>query len=119
MKRRDFLLAASMFVAGMPHAIAQQSSTKKRIAVMILGPWKAAEIMRIGRDPIGTAFLEELKRLGYVEGENLVIDRYVARAQNYAEVSREVVDAHPDVIVCYTITLAARFKELTSTIPSS
>jgi len=117
MNRRDFLLAAATFVAAMPHAMAQQSPTKKRIAVMILGPWKAAEIMRIGRDPIGTAFLEELKRLGYVEGENLVIDRYVARAENYADVSREVVDAHPDVIICYTITLAARFKELTSTIP--
>jgi putative tryptophan/tyrosine transport system substrate-binding protein len=103
-----FLLAAATLVTGMPHAMAQQSPTKKRVAVMVLP---------VRNDAIAKAFDEELKRGGYVEGENLIIERHESRAATYLDVTREVVESHPDVIVCSTVTVAARFKELTSTIP--
>src|ERR1700746_884671 len=73
MKRRDFLLVATMLVPAARHASAQQSVPKKRLAV--IGITKV-EDMRIGRDPGATIFLEELQRLGYIEGENLIVDRW-------------------------------------------
>jgi putative tryptophan/tyrosine transport system substrate-binding protein len=50
------------------------------------------------------AFFGELRRLGYVEGQNLIIDRYSAegRHERYAEVAREIVSRNPDVIVTGT-----------------
>ena len=49
-------------------------------------------------------FFGELRRLGYVEGQNLIIERYWAegRHDRYAEVAREIVTRNPDVIVTGT-----------------
>jgi putative tryptophan/tyrosine transport system substrate-binding protein len=65
------------------------------------------------------AFFGELRRLGYVEGENLIIDRYSAegRHERYAEVAREIVSRNPDVIVTGTNPVVTVFKAATSTIP--
>jgi hypothetical protein len=46
---------------------------EKRLAV--IGVTKV-ETLKIGGDPLATVFFEELKRLGYVEGENLIVDRW-------------------------------------------
>ncbi|SRR6266404_4591743 len=113
MRRRELIagLAATVLPLG---ARAQQSPTKKRIALMGVG--SVAEL-RIGRDPNATAFFEELKRLGYVEGENLIVERYEVRPDTAANVAREAVSTNPDVIVCYGMPTAGRLKALTSTIP--
>jgi len=41
------------------------------------------------------AFFSELRRLGYVEGENLIIERYSADGhhERYANLAREIVTA--------------------------
>jgi putative ABC transport system substrate-binding protein len=114
MRRRDFLLAAAMLVPTTRQAMAQQATAKKRIAVIGLG--KVADL-RIGGDPNATVFFEELKRLGYVEGENLIVDRYQFQRERIADIAREVVDSHPDVIVCYGAPMTSRLKALTSTLP--
>ncbi len=113
MRRRELIagLAATVLPLG---ARAQQSPTKKRIALMGVG--SVAEL-RIGRDPNATAFFEELKRLGYVEGENLIVERYEVRPDTAANLAREAVSTNPDVIVCYGMPTAGRLKALTSTIP--
>jgi putative ABC transport system substrate-binding protein len=72
---------------------------------------------RIGGHPLATFGLEELKRLGYVEGENLLIERYQFRPDRIAQIAREVVESHPDVIVCYGAPMAASLKASTTTIP--
>ena len=112
MKRRDFLLAASMFVAGMPHAIAQQSPTKKRIAMVSAG-------ISQPNDPNVIAFFDDLKRLGYVRGENLIVDGYFGegRVERYMDLVREAVSTNPDVIVSYGTPLTYRFKMVTTKIP--
>jgi ABC transporter substrate binding protein len=65
------------------------------------------------------AFFEELKRLGYVEGKNLTVERYSAlgRVDRYGDLARAVVASQPDLIVAITGPLALQFKPLTSTIP--
>ena len=114
MKRRDFLIAAAMLAPAIRHASAQQPATKKRLAVIGFGK---VEDMRIGRDPGATIFLEELQRLGYVEGGNLIIDRWQYQSGRLEEIAREVVDTKPDVIACAGTPMTLRLKAATTTIP--
>src|SRR5262249_22744812 len=64
-------------------------------------------------------FFEELSRLGYVEGQNLVVERYSGegRTERYADLAREVVNTHPDLIFQQTARLALNFKAATTSIP--
>src|SRR6476660_7475105 len=57
------------------------------------------------------AIFEELIRLGYVEGRNLLIERYSGegRAAHYPELVRAVVSSNPDLVI--------DFKAATTTIP--
>jgi putative ABC transport system substrate-binding protein len=64
-------------------------------------------------------FFEELSRLGYIEGQNLVVERYSGegRTEHYADLAREVVNTHPDLIFQQSTRLALNFKAATTTIP--
>jgi putative ABC transport system substrate-binding protein len=114
MKRRDFLFVAAMLAPAIRRASAQQPATKKRLAVIGIGK---VEDWRIGRDPNATIFLEELQRLGYVEGGNLIVDRWEYQAGRLEEIAREVVDTKPDVISCPGTPMTLRLKAATTTIP--
>jgi len=75
-----------------------------------------------GDDPGGLfpALFKELRRLGYVEGQSLLVERYSAggRASHYADMAREVVSRNPDVIITVgDVSLARDFKAATTTIP--
>jgi putative tryptophan/tyrosine transport system substrate-binding protein len=65
------------------------------------------------------AFFAELRRLGYVEGENLIIERYSAEGhhERYADFAREIVSRNPNVIVTGTNPVVIAFMAATSTIP--
>src|SRR5262249_34698710 len=65
------------------------------------------------------AFFSELRRLGYVEGQNLIIERYSGegRTANYAEVAQEVVRHQPDLILAATSRMVQNLKAATATIP--
>jgi putative ABC transport system substrate-binding protein len=65
------------------------------------------------------AFFSELRRLGYVEGNNLVIDRYSAdgRIDQYPELARRVVERQPDVIWVLASRMVQQLKAATSVIP--
>jgi putative ABC transport system substrate-binding protein len=65
------------------------------------------------------AFFGELRRLGYVEGQNLIIERYSAEGhhERYADLAREIVSRNPDLIVTGTNPVVIAFKQATSTIP--
>src|SRR5258708_37174960 len=114
MKRRDFLFVAAMLAPAIRLASAQQPATKKRLAVITIGK---VEDSRIGRDQNATIFLEELQRLGYVEGENLIVDRWQYQPGRLEEIAREVVDTKPDVIASLGTPMTLRFKAATTTIP--
>jgi hypothetical protein len=66
------------------------------------------------------AFFGELRRLGYIEGENLIIERYSAEGhhERYADLARQIVTRNPDVIVTGTNPVVIVFKAATSTIPT-
>jgi hypothetical protein len=73
----------------------------------------------MGSDSNLGTFFEELKRLGYVEGINLIVDRYSAEGNfsRYADLARDVVSTHPDLIFTTGAPLTLRLKAATSTIP--
>jgi putative ABC transport system substrate-binding protein len=119
MRRREFITALGGSVLCSATAFAQQVGPKKRLA--IAHPSTKAADMRIdgAADDGFTIFLQELQRLGYVEGQNLIIDRYSAEGQpeRYGDLVREVVSAHPDLISVSGTALVARLKAATNTIP--
>jgi putative tryptophan/tyrosine transport system substrate-binding protein len=57
--------------------------------------------------------------LGYVEGRNLLIERYSGegRAQHYPDLARQIVSRSPDLIIAFSSWFVQDLKEATSTIP--
>lgn len=117
MRRRDFLLATAMLATEMRQARAQQPSKMKRVT-MVHTSMKPDD-MRIGGDPNYAIIFEEMKRLGYVEGVNLKVDRYSAegRFDRFPELAREIVATRPDVIFALASTLVLALLSETRTIP--
>jgi putative ABC transport system substrate-binding protein len=119
MRRREFLRALGAAATAWPLAArAQQPATQQRIA--IFHPAIPTTLLtETGGGSAWRAFFGELRRLGYVEGENLIIERYSAEGhhERYADLAREIVTRNPDVIVTGTNPVVIAFKAATSTIP--
>jgi putative ABC transport system substrate-binding protein len=118
MRRRKFITLLGGAAAVWPIvARAQQPAKMKRIA-FVHPSNKVSEISVSGR-PYYRAFFEELSRLGYVEGQNLGVERYSGegRPERYAELARDVVNTHPDLILAVGARLSLDFKMATTTIP--
>src|SRR5437868_1693515 len=116
MRRRDFIRALLLTpIAG--SAGAQNPTGLKRMAWAV--PASRIDDMKIGADSTSTIFLQELQRLGYVEGNNLIVERYSAdgKAERYADLAREVVSTQPDMIYVASYPLTLAFKAATTTIP--
>lgn len=119
MRRRELLVmlggAAAMWAVS---AHAQQSGQAYRIA--IVHPADPTSIMsETSINPNYRAFFEELRRLGYKEGENLVVERYSGEGHTdrHAELARQVVGSDPDAIYVISVALIRAFKDATNTIP--
>ena len=63
--------------------------------------------------------MQRLRELGYVEGQNLTVERRWAegRAERYHELAAELVALKPDVIVVAFTPSVSAAKRATSTIP--
>ena len=73
MRRRNFSIGL-LLAAAAPTARAQERAKQHRIAIVITaGP--VAQIGYTGHR-IWRAFFEELRRLGDIEGESLIVERY-------------------------------------------
>jgi putative ABC transport system substrate-binding protein len=100
MRRRDFITLFGGTAATWPLAArAQQPAKMKRIA--IVSPATKVSDINVNGQPRYRAFFEELVRLGHVEGQNLGVERYSGegRTERYAELVRDVVNTHPDLIL--------------------
>jgi putative ABC transport system substrate-binding protein len=118
MRRRDFITLFGGTAATWPLAArAQQPAKMKRIA--IVSPATKVSDINVNGQPRYRAFFEELVRLGHVEGQNLGVERYSGegRTERYAELVRDVVNTHPDLILTWGARLSLDFKMATTTIP--
>jgi ABC-type uncharacterized transport system substrate-binding protein len=119
MKRRTFITLMGAAALAPPSAVrAQQSTTQQRIAIFHPAI-PTALLTETGGGSAWRAFFGELRRLGYVEGENLIIERYSAEGhhERYADLAQEIVTRKPDVIVTGTNPVVIAFKAATNTIP--
>jgi putative ABC transport system substrate-binding protein len=118
MRRREFITLIGGAAATWPlGARAQQpAKTMKRVAIV-------ATATPIAEQNASNYYLrlwfEELGRLGYVEGQNLIVERHSAIGQfdHLDELARDVVSTHPDAIFTSGIRLALAFKKYTAIIP--
>ena len=117
MRRRDFITALGTAATWPLAARAQQPTKMKRVAFVI--PAAKVSDITVSGMPFFRAFFEELSRLGYVEGQNLGVERYSGegRTERYAELARDVVNTHPDLILALGARLSLDFKMATTTIP--
>ena len=122
MRRREFITgtAASATFGLVRPAYAQTNARPPGIKRIAIGhPAEKPEGMTVnGRRPFN-GYFSELNRLGYVEGQNIIVERFSGLGQpdRYSEVARTIVGTHPDLIVSISGTLTREFKPLTSTIP--
>jgi ABC-type uncharacterized transport system substrate-binding protein len=117
MKRRDFLVGV-LLAATTPYAKAQQHSKVYRIALAVPST-PITEMTEASGHPVFSLLFKELKRLGYIEGANLVVERYSGegRTESYPELARKVVSSMPDLIFILTGRLTRFFKQATTAIP--
>jgi putative ABC transport system substrate-binding protein len=120
MRRREFIGSLIGTAVAWPLTVrAQQPAKIYRIA--IVHPSAPVERMSEGESGLTgfKAMLGELRRQGFVEGQNLIIERYSGAGQtaHYAELAREVVRHHPDAIFASSSRMVRYFKAATTTIP--
>jgi putative ABC transport system substrate-binding protein len=96
----------------------QQPKTPHRIA--IFHPAIPVDLLtETGGGSAWRAFFAQLRRLGYVEGQNLIIERYSAYGhhERYSDSAREIVASNPDLIVTGPNPVVIAFKAATRAIP--
>ena len=119
MNKRGALLAVLAMAGARLPAFAQTADKVYRIAVYfnqraasLAGPIPASVLMR--------AFVETLSTRGYVEGRNLILDRWSSVGLDVPEREKmmaELVRTKPDVIVVDGTGAALHAAKLTSSIP--
>jgi hypothetical protein len=110
MRRREFIsFAAGTALAGPLRALAQEPGRVYRLAL----------VLPIGRDePASIAFLDELRTLGFVEGQNLVIIGGLPTSNEQAPtVIPAILKAKPDVIATGGDFIGHAFQKATQSIP--
>jgi putative ABC transport system substrate-binding protein len=100
---------------------AQAQRTPKVYRIAIASPLPLSEMSRSDnpKNPYARAFYEELRRLGYVEGQNYVVELYSSegRTEHFADLARDVVRSNPDLIYADGTRLVLAFKAATTSIP--
>ena len=117
MRRRN-LLFGLLAVATLRSARAQQSGKVHRIAYA-RPSGDPIYFTETAGPPAMRAIFKELRRLGYIEGQNLLVERFSGegRAARLPDLAQDVVRRKPDVIISNTTFLTVDFKAATTTIP--
>ncbi|MEH2561142.1 ABC transporter substrate-binding protein [Bradyrhizobium sp. AZCC 2289] len=119
MRRRDFIGLASVAAAWPLAARSQQPANMYRIAIVHPTAPVADLTEETTHGEFYPSFFRALRRLGYIEGQNLFVERWTAegRTDRYEEIAREVIGHKPDVVFVPTGRMALPFKHTTSTLP--
>jgi putative ABC transport system substrate-binding protein len=120
-RRRTFIAGLSL-AASVGRAQAQQTGKVYRIA-MVEPFLPVAEMSETSHDPFEARayaeFFHELRRLGYVEGQNIVVERYSGegRSEQFHALAAVVVRSNPDLVYVVSPPLLLAFKAQTKSIP--
>ena len=120
MKRREFIaLVGGAVIARSPVAAAQSSGNAYRVAIFAT---RRLVSNVAGLDPINPAyraFARTMRDLGYVEGQNLVLERWEALeiAERYRVIAADLVRRKFDVIVTVGNVMVLEMKSVTTDVP--
>ena len=119
MRRRDFIRLAGVAGAWPLAARSQQPAKMYRVAIVHPSAPLADLTERTTHGEFYPYFFKALQRLGYVEGQNLFVERWTAegRPDRYEEIATQVIGHKPDVVFLPTGRLALSFKRMTTTLP--
>src|SRR5262249_15683697 len=115
MKRRELVTLLGA-IAAWPLAVhAQQATKSPRIGILSPSRSEDASPNRVTLQ----AFVAGMRELGYVEGQNVTIERELseANAERLREAAAELVKHNVDVIVTLSTTAARPAKQATNLIP--
>jgi putative tryptophan/tyrosine transport system substrate-binding protein len=109
MRRREFIAILGSTAVGWPVAAHAQQPRKM---------WRIGFIAHEYRG-VYDALFEGLHELGYVEGQNIIIERRYAEgiAERFPEFAAEMVRLKVDIIIVFTTPAALAAKRATTTIP--
>jgi putative ABC transport system substrate-binding protein len=110
MRRRKFIMLLGGAVAVWPLAVRAQAAARM---------WRIGFITHVANDAAFGSLFERLRELGYVEGQNIIIERRYAegRAERFQEFAAEMVRLKADVIITGTTPAALAARNATTTIP--
>jgi putative ABC transport system substrate-binding protein len=113
MRRRNFLFGL-LAAAAMGGARAEQKV--QRIAIITSFP--VSQMNEASGNPVFQSLFNELRRLGYVEEQNLLIERYSGEGRAVSDLVRDVVRRNPELIIDLgSIDFVLELKAATATIP--
>ena len=112
MNRRAFVITAVGLLAAPLAAEAQQAGKLYRVGYLSAGSQESSE-------HLNQAFLRGLKDLGWIEGQDLIVERRWAEGTNerLPALAAELVQRKVDVIVASAEPAALAAKNATSTVP--
>jgi putative ABC transport system substrate-binding protein len=118
-KRREFITLLGGTAAAWPLAARGQQPAKVHRIAVVRPSGPVADMTETSDSPTSRAFFRELRRLGYVEGQNLIVERYSGDGDQvrYPELAREVVRTKPHLIFAVSAPMVLTFKAATDTIP--
>jgi putative ABC transport system substrate-binding protein len=110
MRRREFITLLGGLAAAWPLAARAQHTGKI---------WRIAFITHAPNPDHDDQLFESLRALGYVEGQNIVVERRYAqgKAERFQEFAAEMVRLKVDLIITSTTPAALAAKNVTTTIP--
>ena len=95
MRRREFIALLAGAAIVWPLAARAQQQTKGTKWMAIVHPIVSTEIMNGKSEiPFYRGLFNELQNLGYIEGNNLIVERRSGegKTERYAEIARELVN---------------------------
>ena len=111
MRRREFIAFIGA-VSILPRAARSQQSTKVYRIALLHPSHPVSELAEHSRFRYWREFFQELRQLGYVEGHNLVIERFSAegRVEIYPKLARDASVGNPDLVFAISDQLVAALK---------
>src|SRR5262249_59373158 len=110
MRRREFITFLDGAAAAWPLAALAQHAARV---------WRIGFITHTANDAAYASLFERLRELGYVEGQNIIVERRYAegRAERFQEVAAEMVRLKADVVITSTTPADLAFSNPSTPIP--
>jgi putative tryptophan/tyrosine transport system substrate-binding protein len=111
MRRREFIRLVGAAATTWPLTAGAQSGRVQRVGFLFAGT--------LSLRPQAQGFWRALRELGYIDGQNVVVDVREARGniEQLPKLASELVSTHPDVLVAVTTPGVAAAKNATQSIP--